>query len=162
MTRHQLPDDQWVEVRDPRAVTYRQRKPLVVPYERLRRAYRDALTPAEMPSSPKPLAAGEEPEPVRVTLVVDTDLVDDNEQVTVNLALALVEAWSFGPPPTTADDVLDLPGTVFDELDAVLWGYLPSLFMNTSVSSDEKSPTRPSGASKPRSRASRTSTSTPG
>lgn len=138
--RHELPDGGWVELRDPRSVTYRQRKPLVLPYERLAQAFRDAATPTEMPASPKP--GKKAPEPV-VRIEVNEAIIDDSESVTVALALALVESWSFGDPPKTADDVLDLPAVTLDALDAILTDELPKLFLDRSPSTDDKSPMQP-------------------
>lgn len=139
-TRHEMQDGAWVEVRDPRMVTYRQRKPLVMPYERLSRAFRRASEPTSMPASPQP---GDTSAPDVVRIEVNDQMLDDGEAMTVCLALALVDSWSFGPPPTTADDVLNLPAVALDELDSILLDYLPRIFLDRSVSQDDTSPTQP-------------------
>lgn len=139
-THHELPGGNSVEVRDPATVTYRARKPLIMPHERLQKAYRDALTPKEMPASPRPLAEGEEAAPIEIE--VTEGLLDDSDSLTVNLAIALVESWTFGDAPTTADDVLDIPALCLDALDAILMDYFPKLFMLPKPDGEEH-PTTP-------------------
>ena len=114
MTRLDLPGGAWAELRDPAAVTERQRKPFVAAIGRASKA--------------------DGAEDGGLSAMID---VQDS------LIVAMVAAWSFDAP-VGAEGLLDLPHGTVSALRLECMKFQADLLPDFSVDPDVKSPTAPS------------------
>ncbi len=112
--RVELPGGGWADLRDPDAVTERQRKPFLAASGRL--------------------VKSDDMEDSGFIAVLD---VQDA------LVLALVNAWSY-EAPVTADSLLDLPCKALDALRAACFAHRDALTPDFGPTPDPASPTEPS------------------
>lgn len=121
MSRHELPDGQWAEFRDPEQVPERLRRPITRHAARL-----SSTSVAE--ASDGDVAPH------------DLDILFDLNDA---LVLALVESWSF-PSPVAADGLGELPGPAYDALLKLASPSMLALLPDFGPSPDPASPTPPS------------------
>ena len=114
MTRLDLPAGAWAELRDPEAVTERQRKPFIGALGRAAKA------------------EGSEDGGLSAMIEVQDSLV-----------MAMVVAWSF-ESPVVADSLLDLPHKTVSVLRTACMKYQSELLPDFGVDPDPASPTEPS------------------
>ena len=114
MTRLDLPAGAWAELRDPEAVTERQRKPFIGALGRAAKA------------------EGSDDGGLSAMIEVQDSLV-----------MAMVVAWSF-ESPVVADSLLDLPHKTVSVLRTACIKYQSELLPDFGVDPDPASPTEPS------------------
>ena len=136
--RIELPGNDWAELRDPATLTERQRRPVRAAVMAMSTgAMAASIDAAEATTADQAIAVAQAVTPADLAVMVEVnDLV----------AVAMIEAWSFGEPPTSADALLDLPGGTYDLLVAAVAEHMPA-FMGvdtTPTKPGEMSPTEPS------------------
>jgi hypothetical protein len=127
MTKIALPGDTWALLRDPKAVTERQRRPVT------------RLAAGLHASGALKGIDAESGEGLTV------EALDGMSDLNDAIVLALVAEWSFDLP-ITADGLLDLPGAVYDSLREQTAKFTTALLPDFSPSTDDESPSEPSPA----------------
>ena len=119
----------WVELRDPKLVPERLRRPIVT------RA-------SDIGSKAREIAdAGVDQAASMVDAATLTGMFEFNDL----LVVALVKEWSF-ESAITVDGLLDLPGGVYDELQRIVTPLLSDVMPSFEPAQEPDSPTESSGA----------------
>ncbi len=136
----QLSADNWAELRDPRDISERLRRPIVRAITRVsREGWLAIQAPPEQGPDGNPL-------PPRLPA---EDLEAFGEANDAGI-VALVKAWSY-PAPVSIDAVLDLPAADYDRLRAAVAPLIGEMFTSFEPSQDPDSPIAPSSDSATRS-----------
>lgn len=119
--RVELPGGEWVELRDPRRVTERERRPLKRRFVALAQAGEPgASATVATPLAPQ-LGGGKHS-------VADVAAkFSALEEFTTEMAMFFITAWSYGSE-ATEDSLLDLPADVYDAIDTAVSERLRVLF----------------------------------
>lgn len=112
----------WVELRDPKAVSERLRRPIMAKATQLSAAAGEA-------------EGG----------VVSSDSLTGMFEFNDLLAVALIKQWSFTEPITT-DGLLDLPTVTYDAIQKIVAPLLSDLMPSFEATPEVDSPTEPSDA----------------
>jgi hypothetical protein len=112
----------WIELRDPKLVSERLRRPIMA-------------KASQLSASSNKAAEGE----------VDADSLNGMFEFNDLLAVALVKAWSF-EEPITVDGMLDLPTASYDAIQKIVAPLLSELLPSFEASPEADSPTDPSDA----------------
>jgi hypothetical protein len=127
MTKIALPDGGWANLRDPKAVTERLRRPVT------------RLAAGLHASGALKGIDGENGEGLTV------EALDGMSDLNDAICLALVDSWSYDLP-VTADGLLDLPGAVYDSLREQASKFTTALLPDFTPTTDGDSPSEPSPA----------------
>jgi hypothetical protein len=103
VSRHDLQDGSWIELRDPKKVSERLRRPVMSAATRL---FKDQGALADLESAEDAAAAAR---------MLPPDFLDGASELNDLVSVALISDWSFDAPVST-DALLDLPGPVYDEI----------------------------------------------
>lgn len=145
MTRIELPNGQWADLRDPEAVTERQRRPIA----RAVRGVRPEIVEMQQQAARRPDLPDGTPGPEKQAALRALQHAMTNEEADAyqdagDLAtVALVESWSFSAA-ITLDGVLDLPARSLDALRELVAPLASKLFVDTSP---DPNPAAPGGGS---------------
>jgi len=112
----------WVQLRDPKSVSERLRRPIVAKASQLAGAVNEITDN-------------------NVSETNLTSMFEFNDLV----AIALIEKWSFGDV-VSLEGLLDLPGKAYDEIQKIVAPMVSDLMPSFEVTPDPESPTVPSGA----------------
>lgn len=145
MIRHVLSDNGWVELRETHEVTERLRRPVKTLSASLLKnkgfvtavstaEAQDLAALAEIPDDKQEEIVGQ----LADSMGVLADLQDA-------VAIARIAAWSYGDV-VSVDGLLDLPGTVYDEIMKLCAAGTKDLMPDFGPSQDPDSPTGPSTA----------------
>ncbi len=115
-----LPDGNWVRLRDPKKVPERLRRPLMPLFSKMASAGIMNITEDDKEKLPDAFGL----------------IFDMNDLVII----ALVEAWSFGTK-IDVDTLLDLPAEVYDALSNLTRDKVTELMPSFGISTDDASPT---------------------
>ena len=141
MSRADLGNGRWAELREPDDVTERQRRPISralrpVRPEIMQRQQDAANLPNEPDGKPSP-------EKAKALAQLQYDMTDDEadayQNATDHAVLALVESWSF-EHPLTMEGLLDLPGKALDALRMEVSQLVNDLFLDISPSPEKNGP----------------------
>jgi hypothetical protein len=122
--RIELPDNAWAELRNPRTVPERLRRPVTQMMFSI--ANNQEIQNAEND-------------------VVNSELVGIYSELNDLVIVARVAAWSFDLP-ISVDGVLDLPGNAYEVLQEKTVENVLDMIPNFGQSNDPESPTKPSDA----------------
>lgn len=122
--RIELPDNAWAELRNPRTVPERLRRPVTQMMFAI--ANNQEIQNAEND-------------------VVNSELVGIYSELNDLVIVARVAAWSFDLP-ISVDGVLDLPGNAYEVLQEKTVENVLDMIPNFGQSTDPESPTKPSDA----------------
>lgn len=142
MTRVDLSDGNWAELREPEQVSERLRRPIQ------RALARVSVQTWEVVLAAKRRRDGDEAQVVEAE-VSDRDF-DSLNEANDHCIVALVAAWSF-PNPITLESVLDLPSRDYAVLRERCAPAVGSLFVSFDPTPELQSPTAPSSVSSGRS-----------
>ena len=152
MSRIDLPDGAWAEIRNPKKVPERLRRPAKVAsyeYGQSRRAALEQAASTASPAAPENAGAwGAPPEAEVAAVVEDADVEYDVTllQATVDTGVvALVASWSFGDV-VSLDALLDLPGDAYDVLCEAVMPLIGEMFVDLDESVEPDSPSSPLSA----------------
>jgi len=119
--RIELPDGAWAELRSPRSVPERLRRPVTKIMFEISQQQTENIN----------------------NDFVDPEMVMVYSELNDLLIVARVAAWSYDLP-ISKDSVLDLPGDAYEILQAKAAESLTEMIPNFGQSSDQESPTQPS------------------
>jgi hypothetical protein len=119
--RIELPESAWAELRSPRSVPERLRRPVTKIMFQISQQQAQSLS----------------------VDVVDPEMVMVYSELNDLLIVARVVAWSYDLP-ITVDSVLDLPGDAYEILQAKAAESMTEMIPNFASSNDPESPTLPS------------------
>jgi hypothetical protein len=121
--RIELPDNAWAELRDPRTVPERLRRPITRAMFNI--ANGDALDL---------LTSSDD--------ILSPNMIDVYSQLNDLVIVARVVAWSFDSP-ITVESVLELPGNVYEALQEITAEGIVDMIPNFAPTDDKDSPTNP-------------------
>ena len=119
--RIELPDGAWAELRNPRSVPERLRRPVTKMMFQISQQQTETIN----------------------NDFVDPEMVLVYSELNDLLIVARVAAWSYDLP-ISVDSVLDLPGDAYEILQAKAAESMTEMIPNFGQSSDQESPTQPS------------------
>jgi hypothetical protein len=146
ISRHQLPDDGWVDLRDPAEVPERLRRPVTTLQMLLARdpAFANVVKDAK----DKGVAALDdidESQAVDMVGAMGEASFARMQELSDRVIVSRVAGWSYDLP-ITSDALLDLPGKVYDALKELTAEGALKAGPDFSPSTDPLSPTEPSTA----------------
>lgn len=147
MSRIELPDGEWAELRDPKKVPERLRRPAKAASFEMYRTRQKQLEETASTASPAAPAAGAwgAPPEDEVAPPVDDGTGYSLDQITASVdagIVALVASWSFGDV-VTEDTLLDLPSDAYDAIVAAVTPMIAEMFQTMEPSTDPASPSSP-------------------
>lgn len=131
-----LPDDQWADLRSPKQVPERYRRPILPLVTGLIRS----AGFAQAGDSDRRPTTDEMRELAKAVGPDDLKALNDLNDATI---IAMVEKWSFSQP-VAADSLLDLPGDAYDSLREITAPFLLELIPDFGPTPAADSPTPPS------------------
>lgn len=149
MSRHDLPSGAWVELREPGAITERQRRAVRLALSKLSpetQRLLDAAAPPQNPDDPASLLAYAEHQRKLAEAMAGDDL-ERMFEVNSLVAASMIVRASFVADGArcTTDDVEDCPGRDFDELLRLAAPFLPAFlgvdFETRGEAGDRSTPT---------------------
>lgn len=143
-----LPDGQSATLRDPHAVSERQRRPVAramrgVRPDIMQRVNAVSGMPDDRDGQPTREKAAELQQLQYLMTADEVAAFSDANDFAV---VALIDSWSYGTP-VTLDALLDLPGRIYDELRKAVAPLVGELFVDTSPSPNAPAPTGASSES---------------
>ena len=150
MSRIELPDGEWAEIRDPKKVPERLRRPAKAASYEIYQSSRKALEGTASTATPEapPSDAWGAPPVVEMPSAEETALTIDLDQIEASVdagIVALVSSWSFGDT-VSLDALLDLPGDAYDALQAAITPLIGEMFQSLEPSTDPETPSVPLSA----------------
>lgn len=118
----------WIEIRDPRTVTERARRPLM------------KMAMAAVRHQGVMNIDESDPEAVAATLAAAPEVIGEFENLNDALIIAMLTGWSFDVP-ITMDDLLDLPTKTYQEIQTVIAPLITIIMPNFEPTPDAASPT---------------------
>ena len=146
--RIDLPNDQWAELRDPQAVTERQRRPIARALRGVRPEIQErSRAAAELPDLDDGKPGAEKQDALqRLQFLMTNEEADAYQTAGDAAAVALIASWSFESEPSM-DSLLDLPARSLDILRRAVAPLVNDLFLDTGPSPNRPAPTGGSNAS---------------
>ena len=145
MSRIELPDDAWAEIRDPKKVPERLRRPAKAAsfemYQSRQKALEETAS-TTTPAAPEGAGAWGAPPTPEPTVEIDDGTSYTLEQIQASVdagIIALVSAWSFGDE-VSEDVLLDLPSDAYDALVTEVTPLIGEMFQTLEPSTDPASP----------------------
>lgn len=135
MSRLELPSGGHAELRDPKLVPERLRRPVMRTYVTFLALFVDEVDGDGRPITDKLGRPVKSPPTTPEALDVASELNDV-------LALALIGSWSFDTPPSL-EALQDLPGADYDAVRAAVSPLLQAVLPDFGPSGDQDSPTSP-------------------
>lgn len=146
--RIDLPNGQWAELRDPEAVTERQRRPIARALRGVRPEIQErSRAAADLPDLPDGKPGPEKQEALqRLQFLMTNEEADAYQDAGDFAAVALIGSWSFEPVPSL-DGLLDLPARSLDMLRRAVAPLVNDLFLDTGPDPNRAAPSGGSNGS---------------
>lgn len=147
ITRHQMPDDGWADLRETADVPERLRRPVRTIQMKLAQnpAFKDVVDDAKK-KGVKAMEDIDEAQAVEMASVMGDEALALMDDLNDRLIISRVAGWSYSDE-VTLDTLQDLPGAVYDKLKEMCAEGALAGGPDFSPSTDADSPTEPSTAS---------------
>ncbi|MGW1623037.1 hypothetical protein [Streptomyces sp. NPDC002172] len=146
ITRHQMPDQGWVDLREPAEVSERLRRPIRTIQMKLAQnpAFASVVKDAK-DKGVKALEDIDESQAVEMASAMGDEAFDLMDELNDRLIISRVAGWSYGDE-VSLDALQDLPGAVYDKLKEMCAEGALQGGPDFSPSTEADSPTEPSTA----------------
>ncbi|MGW7424427.1 hypothetical protein ACWGJB_31100 [Streptomyces sp. NPDC054813] len=147
ITRHQMPDQGWADLREPAEVPERLRRPVRTIQMKLAQnpAFANVVKDAQA-KGVKALNDIDEAQAVEMASVMGDEALGLMDDLNDRLIISRVAGWSYGDE-VSLDALQDLPGSVYDKLKEMCAEGALDGGPDFSPSTEADSPTEPSTAS---------------
>lgn len=147
ITRHQMPGEGWVDLRESADVPERLRRPVRTIQMKLAQnpAFKDVVDDAKK-KGVKAMEDIDEAQAVEMATVMGDEALGLMDDLNDRLIISRVAGWSYGEE-VTLDALQDLPGAVYDKLKEMCAEGALEGGPDFSPSTEADSPTEPSTAS---------------